>query len=33
MSDQASVFVVDDDREVRDALRLLLESVGLGGVL
>ena len=29
MSDQASVFVVDDDREVRDALRLLLESVGL----
>ena len=29
MNDQASVFVVDDDREVRDALRLLLESVGL----
>ncbi|MCB1751489.1 MAG: response regulator transcription factor [Gammaproteobacteria bacterium] len=29
MNDQASVFVVDDDREVRDALQLLMESVGL----
>ena len=29
MNDQACVFVVDDDREVRDALQLLLESVGL----
>ena len=29
MRDQASVFVVDDDREVRDALQLLMESVGL----
>jgi len=29
VSDQASVFVVDDDREVRDALQLLMESVGL----
>ena len=29
MNDQVSVFIVDDDREVRDALRLLMESVGL----
>ena len=29
MSDQASVFIVDDDQEVRHALQLLMESVGL----
>lgn len=29
MSTKTSVFVVDDDQEVRDALRLLMESVGL----
>lgn len=29
MSDEATVFVVDDDLEVREALELLLESVGL----
>ena len=29
MSDEATVFVVDDDREVREALQLLFESVGL----
>ncbi len=29
MNDQVSVFIVDDDREVRDALQLLMESVGL----
>jgi two-component system response regulator FixJ len=29
MSEQPTVFIVDDDREVRDALQLLLESVGL----
>jgi len=29
MSDQASVFIVDDDEQVRSALTLLLESVGL----
>ena len=29
MTNEATVFVVDDDREVRDALQLLLESVGL----
>jgi len=29
MSSSATVFVVDDDREVRDALQLLMESVGL----
>ncbi len=30
MSDEATIFVVDDDREVREALQLLFESVGLG---
>lgn len=29
MSDAATVFIVDDDQEVRHALKLLLESVGL----
>ena len=29
MSEQPSVFIVDDDQEVRDALRLLMDSVGL----
>jgi len=29
VSDQVSVFVVDDDREVRYALQMLMESVGL----
>ena len=29
MSDEVTVFVVDDDLEVREALQLLLESVGL----
>jgi len=29
VSNQVSVFIVDDDREVRDALQLLMESVGL----
>jgi FixJ family two-component response regulator len=29
VSDAPIVFVVDDDRDVRDSLRLLLESVGL----
>lgn len=29
MSNDTSVFVVDDDQEVRDALQLLMESVGL----
>jgi FixJ family two-component response regulator len=29
MGDNSRVFVVDDDQEVRDALRLLMESVGL----
>lgn len=29
MSNQTSVFIVDDDHEVRDALQLLMESVGL----
>ena len=29
MSDSSTVFVVDDDQEVRDALQLLMESVGL----
>ncbi len=29
MSSHSTVFVVDDDQEVRDALQLLLESVGL----
>ena len=29
MSDQPSVFVVDDDEQVRSALTLLMESVGL----
>ena len=29
MSQQSSVFIVDDDQEVRDALQLLMESVGL----
>ncbi|MCP4285239.1 MAG: response regulator transcription factor [Gammaproteobacteria bacterium] len=29
MSNQVRVFIVDDDREVRDALQLLMESVGL----
>ncbi|MCB1759655.1 MAG: response regulator transcription factor [Gammaproteobacteria bacterium] len=29
MSQQSSVFIVDDDHEVRDALQLLMESVGL----
>ena len=29
MSGETTVFVVDDDQEVRDALQLLMESVGL----
>jgi len=29
MSSSSTVFVVDDDQEVRDALQLLMESVGL----
>ena len=29
MSNKTSVFIVDDDREVREALQLLMESVGL----
>lgn len=29
MSNEPTVFVVDDDQEVRDALQLLMESVGL----
>ncbi len=29
MTDDVTVFVVDDDQEVRDALQLLMESVGL----
>lgn len=29
MSNETTVFVVDDDQEVRDALQLLMESVGL----
>lgn len=29
MSDQTSVFIVDDDEQVRSALTLLMESVGL----
>lgn len=29
MSDQITVFIVDDDEEVRDSLKLLIESVGL----
>jgi two-component system, LuxR family, response regulator FixJ len=29
VNDQVSVFIVDDDQEVRDALKLLMESVGL----
>ena len=29
MSNKTSVFIVDDDQEVRDALHLLMESVGL----
>lgn len=29
MSEQASVFIVDDDEQVRSALTLLMESVGL----
>ena len=29
MSDEATVFIVDDDQEVRHALKLLMESVGL----
>ncbi len=29
MSDSARVFIVDDDQEVRDAMQLLMESVGL----
>ncbi len=29
MSSESTVFVVDDDQEVRDALQLLMESVGL----
>ncbi len=29
MADEPTVFVVDDDAEVRDAVQLLLESVGL----
>jgi len=29
MSDEPTVFIVDDDAEVRDALKLLIESVGL----
>ncbi len=29
MSDAARVFIVDDDQEVRDAMQLLMESVGL----
>ena len=29
MSDNATVFIVDDDAVVRDALKLLMESVGL----
>ena len=31
MNSEACVFIVDDDREVRDALQLLMESVGLEG--
>ncbi|MCP3668444.1 MAG: response regulator transcription factor [Gammaproteobacteria bacterium] len=29
MTDDVTIFVVDDDQEVRDALQLLMESVGL----
>ncbi len=29
MSEQITVFIVDDDEEVRDSLKLLIESVGL----
>ncbi|OOZ36366.1 response regulator transcription factor [Solemya velesiana gill symbiont] len=29
MSSEVTVFIVDDDQEVRDALQLLMESVGL----
>ena len=29
MSDKPRVFIVDDDQEVRDAMQLLMESVGL----
>jgi len=29
MNDQFTVFIVDDDEEVRDSLQLLIESVGL----
>lgn len=29
MNDQATVFIIDDDQEVRNALQLLMESVGL----
>ncbi len=29
MSEQITVFIVDDDEEVRDSLKLLIESIGL----
>ncbi len=29
MSDEITVFIVDDDEEVRDSLKMLIESVGL----
>ena len=29
MQNEPIVFVVDDDQEVRDAIQLLMESVGL----
>ncbi len=29
MSEQATVFIIDDDAEVRDSLKMLIESVGL----
>ncbi|HIO96615.1 MAG TPA: DNA-binding response regulator, partial [Leucothrix sp.] len=29
MSEQITVFIVDDDDEVRDSLKMLIESIGL----
>ena len=30
MSDEAMVFVIDDDESIRESLKSLLRSVGLG---
>ena len=29
MSEEITVFIVDDDDEVRDSLKMLIESIGL----